>query len=171
MGEESMDTESIIRGKRVLVVDDEADILMAVEELLQACKIDTAATFEHARTLLEKMDYDIVILDIMGVEGYELLKIANSRNIPALMLTAHALSEQDLKRSAQEGAAYFAPKEKIVDLPIFIADILDAIDKQKSPWQRMFERLGAFYDKRFNGPDWREKENAYWERKMKRRGN
>lgn len=166
-----MDTDKIIRGKHILVVDDEKDILTVVESLLDMCKIDTAATFEDAKVLMEEVDYDIVVLDIMGVNGYELIKIANRRKIPALMLTAHALSPEDLKRSAEEGAAYFAPKEKIEDLPKFIADVLDAIDKKKSPWGKMFDRLGAFYDKRFNGPDWREKENAYWEKKMRRRGN
>lgn len=166
-----MDTDKIIRGKHILVVDDEKDILTVVESLLDMCKIDTAATFEDAKVLMEEVDYDIVVLDIMGVNGYELIKIANRRKIPALMLTAHALSPEDLKRSAEEGAAYFAPKEKIEDLPKFIADVLDAVDKKKSPWGKMFDRLGAFYDKRFNGPDWREKENAYWEKKMRRRGN
>lgn len=166
-----MDTDKIIRGKHILVVDDEKDILTVVESLLDMCKIDTAATFEDAKVLMEEVDYDIVVLDIMGVNGYELIKIANRRKIPALMLTAHALSPEDLKRSAEEGAAYFAPKEKIEDLPKFIADVLDAIDKKKSPWGKMFDRLGAFYDKRFNGPDWREKENDYWEKKIRRRGN
>lgn len=165
-----MDVEKTIKGKHVLVVDDERDVLNAVEELLDVCKIDTAANFQDAKAFMEKIDYDIVVLDIMGVDGYELLKIANSRKIPALMLTAHALSSEDLKRSAEGGAAYYAPKEKIEDLPKFIADVLDAIEKKKNPWERMFDRLGAFYDKRFNGPDWREKENAYWERKMRELG-
>ena len=162
-----MDIDKILKGKRVLVVDDEKDVLETVEGLLSLCKLDTAATFEDAKGLMEKSHYDIVILDIMGVNGYDLLKIANDHKIPALMLTAHALSSENLKRSADEGAAYFAPKEKIEDLPKFIADVLDALEKKKSTWKRMFNRLGAFYDKRFNGPDWREKEKAYWEKKMK----
>lgn len=160
-----MNIEKILEGKHVLVVDDERDVLTVVVGLLDLCKIDTADNFEDARALMEKVRYDIVVLDIMGVNGYELLEIANSRKIPALMLTAHALSSEDLKRSAEEGAAYFAPKEKIEDLPKFIADVLDAIDKRKSPWNRMIDRLGTFYDRRFNGPDWREKVNAYWEGK------
>lgn len=157
-----MNTKKMLKGRHVLVVDDEKDVLDTAAALLDVCKIDTAATFEDAKAFMEEIDYDIVVLDIMGVNGYELLKIATSRKIPALMLTAHALSSEDLKHSADEGAAYFAPKEKIEDLPKFIADILDAIDKKKSPWERMIHRLGAFYDRRFNGPDWREKQNAYW---------
>lgn len=163
-----MDTEKIIKGKHVLVVDDEKDILETLADLLEICKIDTALSFEEGKAMLEQNDYDIAVLDIMGVKGYELLKIANNRKIPALMLTANALSQEDLKRSADEGAAYYAPKDKIDDIPDIIAEILDAIESKKSTWQRMFDRLGSFYDQKFGGPDWREKEKSFWEKKMKR---
>ena len=118
--------------------------------------------------MLEQNNYDIAILDIMGVKGYELLKIANSQKIPALMLTANALSQEDLKRSADEGAAYYAPKDKIDDIPNIVAEVLEAIESKKSTWRRMFDRLGSFYDQKFGGPDWREKEKSFWEEKMKR---
>jgi CheY-like chemotaxis protein len=162
-----MKTEEIIEGKRVLVVDDEKDILETLLNLLDACKVDAASSFEDAKKMLEENDYDLAVLDIMGVRGYELLAIANTRKIPALMLTAHALTSEDLKRSADEGAAYFAPKERIEEIPHFVADVLEAIEKRKSPWERMFERLGSFYDKAFHGRDWREKEKEFWEKKIK----
>jgi len=69
--------------------------------------------FEQAKDLLESNDYDIAILDIMGVKGFELLKVSTERKIPALMLTAHGMSEENLNKSAQEGADYYAPKEEI----------------------------------------------------------
>jgi DNA-binding NtrC family response regulator len=164
-----MTTDKIIEGKHVLVVDDEKDILETLVDFLDICKIDAASSFEEAKKMIEENDYDIVVLDIMGVNGYELLKIANSRKIPALMFTAHALTSDDLKRSADEGAAYYAPKDEIENIRYFVADVLEAVEKDKSPWQKMFDRLGSFYDKRFHGPDWREKENEYWEKKMKQR--
>jgi DNA-binding NtrC family response regulator len=163
---EAMDTEKILEGKRILVVDDEKDVLKIVEDILAMCKIDTAETYEQAKALMEEAYYDLVVLDIMGVRGYELLKIANQHEFPALMLTAHALRSEDLKHSAGDGAAYFAPKSKILDLPKFVADVLDAIHRKKSPWEKMIERLGSYYDKLFKGLDWREKENDYWDRKM-----
>jgi hypothetical protein len=46
----------------------------------------------------------------MGVKGFDLLEIANKKGIPALMLTAHALTKDALKESAERGASYFAPK-------------------------------------------------------------
>jgi len=40
------------------------------------CKIDTATSFEDGKTQLEEGKYDVAILDIMGVKGFELLEIA-----------------------------------------------------------------------------------------------
>ena len=91
-----MDTEKTLKGKRVLIADDEQDILDLLVELLSACMVDPASSFEEAKRLLETEYYDIAVLDIMGIRGFELLEIANKRGIPALMLTAHALSEESL---------------------------------------------------------------------------
>ncbi|MEJ2716920.1 MAG: response regulator [Deltaproteobacteria bacterium] len=153
--------EKAIRGKRVLIVDDEQDVLDSLTELLQMCKIDSAASFQEAKQFLETTSYDIAVLDIMGVNGYELLEIAKSRKIPALMFTARALTEQDLKKSAEEGASYYAPKDKICDIALFIADVLEAQDKKKNPWVRWYDRLGGFYEQKFVGSNWREKEREF----------
>jgi DNA-binding NtrC family response regulator len=160
-----MDAEKIIRGKWILVVDDEKDVLDVLIDLLEVCRLDTALSFEEGKKLLLENDYDLAVLDIMGVNGFELLKVANGRNIPALMLTAHALSQENLMRSAKEGAAFYAPKEEMNQIADFVADVIQSIDKKKSPWQRLLERLGGYYDRRFGGTDWREKELEYLMRK------
>ncbi len=162
-----MDVDKILAGRRVLIVDDEPDVLDTLVGLLDVCKIDTAQTFEQAKALLESNDYDLTVLDIMGVRGFDLLEIAKNRNMPALMLTAHSLTSESLKKSAEEGAAYFAPKDKITDIALFAADVIEARDKKKSPWVKVFERLGSFYDRKFGGTDWREKEKKFWEEKVK----
>ncbi len=162
-----MDTNKLLQGKWLLIVDDEQDILDMLIELLETCKIDTASTFEEGKKLLETNRYDLAVLDIMGVKGFDLLEVANQQKIPALMLTAHGLSEENLKRSAQEGAAYYAPKDEITKIDVFVADVLEALDKKKNVWERWFDRLGGFYDKKFGGTDWREKEKEFWEEKMK----
>ena len=161
-----MDATKILEGKRVLVVDDEKDVLDTLVELLIMCKIDTASSFEEGKSQMESNPYDLVVLDIMGVKGFELLEIANKQKIPALMLTAHALSEESLKKSADEGAAYYAPKDEINNIGVFAADVLESIAKNQNPWVRWFDRLSGFYDKKFNGPDWREKEKAFWDKKI-----
>jgi hypothetical protein len=85
------------------------------------------------------------------------------------MLTAHALSEESLKKSAEDGASYYAPKDEIGKIDLFIADVLEAKEKNKSPWVKWFERLGGFYDRKFHGTNWREQERKFWEEKLKKR--
>jgi DNA-binding NtrC family response regulator len=166
-----MDPEKMLKGRKILIVDDEKDILDSLIELLDMCRIDTATTFEEGKRLLENEAYEVAILDIMGVKGFELLDIANKHEIPAIMLTAHALSEESLKRSAENGASYFAPKDEINSIDLFVADVLEAKEKKKNPWIKWFERLGGFYDKRFHGTNWREQEKKFWEEKLKKLPN
>jgi DNA-binding NtrC family response regulator len=162
-----MDTDKIIQGKKILIVDDEKDILDTLYELLDNCKLDTAQTFEDGKKMLEENYYDVAILDIMGVSGFELLDIAKQKGVPALMLTAHGLSEENLKRSAEEGAAYYAPKEEMANIGTFVADVIESRDKKRNAWTKWYDRLGTFYDKRFNGTDWREKSDEFWKKKLK----
>lgn len=162
-----MDTDKTLRGKKVLIVDDEQDILDLLVQLLSACMVDAASSFEEAKRLLETENYDIAVLDIMGVRGFELLEIANKRGIPALMLTAHALSEESLRKSAEDGASYYVPKDEIGKIDVFVADVIEAREKKKNPWVRWYERLGGFFDKKFSGPNWREQQREFWEEKLK----
>jgi len=155
--------EDILEGKRILVVDDEADILDTVTDLLPMCEVTTANGFDPARELLESRPFDLALLDIMGVDGYGLLELTVKREIPAVMLTAHALSLENIKKSRKMGADYFVPKEEIVQLADFLRDILEARAKGRNPWARWYERLATFCEKRF-GPDWKETDKAFWER-------
>ena len=161
-----MDSEKILKGKRILIVDDEEDILDFLTELLEVCRIDRASTFEEAKNLLELHNYDAAVLDIMGVRGYELLEIAKKRNIPALMLTAHALSQDNLKKSFKQGASYYVPKDEISRVDIFLADILEAMDKKKNVFMKWYERLSGFCDKRF-GPNWKDDDPEFWDSLIK----
>ena len=163
----TMDPNKILHGRRLLIVDDEPDVLQTLIEMLDMCKIDTAQTFEEGKRLLETGDYECAVLDIMGVRGFELLEIAKGREIPALMLTAHALTKESLKESAQRGAAYFAPKDRMQDIALFLADVLDAKERNRNPWVKWYDRLSGYYDSRFVGEDWREKEREFWEKKLK----
>jgi CheY-like chemotaxis protein len=161
-----MEVQKILKGKRILIVDDEEDILDFLTELLEMCKIDRASSFEEGKKFLESNYYHAAVLDIMGVRGYELLEIANKREVPALMLTAHALSQDNLKKSFQKGAAYYVPKDEISKVDVFLADILDAIDKKKNVFVKWYERLSGFCDKRF-GPNWKDDDPDFWNSLMK----
>jgi DNA-binding NtrC family response regulator len=161
-----MEPKKILKGKRVLIVDDEEDILELLTELLDMCKIDRASTFEEAKELLETNFYHIAVLDIMGVRGYELLEIANKKDIPALMLTAHALSKDNMKKSFKEGASYYVPKDEISKIDIFLADIIEARDKKKNVLAKWYERLSGFCDRRF-GPNWKDEDPEFWDSLIK----
>jgi DNA-binding NtrC family response regulator len=155
-----MRSESPLKDKVVLVVDDEPDVLETVEEELDMCLIHKAADYDTALQYLLSYTYDIVILDIMGVNGFELLKNAVSRGFPTVMLTAHALSPESLKKSIKLGAISFLPKEKISELTTFLEDVVT--DGGKPVWQKLFDRLGGYFNKRF-GPDWKEKDKFFRE--------
>lgn len=156
-----MDVTKVLLGKRILIVDDERDILESLVELLKVCRIDAVSSFEEGKDHLESHPYDLVILDIMGVSGFKLLDIARKRDIPALMLTAHSLDEESLARSIEHGAAYFVPKEKMANIDTYAADVLDAKEKKSNPWVRWFKRLGSTFDIIFTGPQWRENQKEF----------
>jgi DNA-binding response OmpR family regulator len=117
-------TESILDGKRILAVDDEPDVLATLEdEILAAapkCKFEKATTYQEAAKKLESQNYDVVILDIMGVRGFDLLELAVSRNFRVAMLTAHALTPEALKRSFEMKARAYLPKEKLGEVVPFL---------------------------------------------------
>ncbi|MCF8061623.1 MAG: response regulator [Deltaproteobacteria bacterium] len=155
--------QDILEGKRILVVDDEHDVLDTVEDLLSMCEVTTASDFGRARDLLEADTFDLALLDIMGVDGYGLLELAVEKGIPAVMLTAHALSLDNIKKSREMGASYFIPKEEMVHLTTFLRDIFEARAKGRNPWVRWYQRLASFCERRF-GPDWKEPDKAFWDR-------
>lgn len=69
-----------------------------------------------------------------------------------------------LKKSAAEGAVYYAPKDEITQIGTFAADVVESIEK-KNPWLKFVEKLGSFFDKRFGGTNWRKDELDYLLRK------
>ena len=124
------------------------------------CLIHKATDYDTALQYLLSYTYDIVILDIMGVNGFELLKNAVSRGFPTVMLTAHALSPESLKKSIKLGAVSFLPKDKISGLRTFLEDVV--LGEGKPVWDKLFSRLGEYFGKRF-GPDWKEKDQFFRE--------
>lgn len=159
-----MAENSLLTGKKILVVDDEADILEILEELLTMCEVVTAGTYEEAKALLKSQDFDMAILDIMGVDGYGLLEIAKQRQIPAAMLTAHAFTPNNLVRSIRQGAVSYIPKEEISNIALFLEDILKAQKEGKSPWEPWQQRLPSSYFERRWGAAWRDTEDEFWTR-------
>jgi DNA-binding NtrC family response regulator len=157
-----MSDDAILKGKRVLIVDDEPDVLETLEELLNQCLIDKAPSFETGVKFLNKNTYDLAIFDIMGVKGYDLLRAATEKGIPAIMLTAHALSPDNLIKSIMEGAHSYVPKDKLLEIATFAKDILEARQRGAEKPTRWFARLKPLFDKHF-GTGWRDKDRDFWD--------
>lgn len=159
-----MKSIEMLRGKRILIVDDEPDVLGALEEILDICIIDTAGDFAAAKELLSKNTYDAAILDIMGVQGYDLLEITTKKGVPTLMLTAHALSPDNFVKSIKKGALAYVPKDKMSETAIFLGDILGAHKSGTKRFGKWFARLEGFFEGRFD-PDWKEKvDTEFWKK-------
>jgi len=148
-------TKSILNGKKILAVDDEKDILDVLEEQItsvcEQCVVEKVTTYEQAVRCLEAPDYDLVILDIMGVRGFDLLDIAVKKRLRVVMLTAHALNPEALKRSHDMGARSYLPKDKLEEIVPFLED---ALTYEFEPgWKALYKKLRSFYDDVF-GADW-----------------
>jgi len=156
--------ESILNGKSILAVDDEPDVLTTLEEEIKGaapkCKFEKAVTYEEAAKKLESKTYDVVILDIMGVRGFDLLELAVKKNLRVAMLTAHALNPEALKRSFEMKARAYLPKEKLGEVVPFLEDVLKY--EYLPGWKRLFEKLKGFFDTKFES-DWEKKTGLPWQ--------
>ncbi len=149
---------SILNGKRILAIDDEPDILTVLEEEIlegcPGCKFDKATTYHGAAEMLKSQDYDIVILDIMGVRGFDLLELAVSRGFRVAVLTANALNPEALKRSFEMKARAYLPKEKMGEIVPFLEDVL--MYDYLPGWKRHYDKLKGYFDNKFE-VDWEKK--------------
>ena len=152
-----------LQGKKILIVDDEPDVLETLEELLSDCETEKSTNFADAKEKLESGTFALAVLDIMGVDGYKLLKIATEHKTVAVMLTAYALSPEDVAKSFNEGAAFYLPKEEMVKIHSYLNDILHDIERGRNPWERWMDKLGTYCVRHF-GPDWQEGDTIFWEK-------
>ncbi len=155
--------ESILNGKRILAVDDEPDVLTVLEEeILEACpdcKFDKAITYQEAARRMSAHRYDLVILDIMGVRGFELLDAAVKNKLPVAMLTAHALTPEALTQSIQMMARVYLPKEKMGEIVPFLEYVLKY--EYLPGWKLLLKKLEGFFNERW-GKGWQKTEESFW---------
>jgi DNA-binding response OmpR family regulator len=139
-------------------VDDEPDVLDSIAEQLDMCRIYRAKDYEIALQLMAGFKFDIVVLDVMGVRGFELLKKSVSKGFPTVMLTAHAMTPESLKESIKLGAVSFLPKEMMADLDTYLTDVITG--SKKMVWKNLLDKLGDYFDRQF-GPDWKERDEFF----------
>jgi CheY-like chemotaxis protein len=156
-------TTSILDGKRILAVDDEPDVLDVLEEeILEAapkCKIEKATTYYQAVQRLTSQTYDVVILDIMGIRGFELLDLSSKRNLTVAMLTAHSLNPESLRRSIEMKARAYLPKDKLGEIVPFIECVLE--EEYHPGWRRLMKKLEKYFDSQW-GKSWKKLDENFW---------
>ena len=156
------ENKSYLKGKSILVVDDEEDILETIRDILDESTIHTARDYESASEKISRHRYDLAILDIMGVNGLQLLEETVKKGIPTVMLTAHAVNPEALMASIRKGAISYLPKESLADLDALLEELLGAYERGEAPWKLLFDKLGDYFDKRF-GPNWKKGNASFWD--------
>jgi two-component system, OmpR family, phosphate regulon response regulator PhoB len=105
------------RPRRVLVADDDVDILKIIRANLEAegIEVDTVATGYEAQARALRTVPDLIVLDIgmPGRNGLEVMAALRSRpetaDIPVVLLTARS-SDADIWEGWKAGAAYYLTK-------------------------------------------------------------
>ncbi len=104
-------------GKKILVVDDEQDILLLIKCRLESAGYDviTASTGQEGLERARKEAPDLIVLDLMlpGLDGYQICGILKHdrryMKIPILILTARAQSK-DYELGMKVGADAYITK-------------------------------------------------------------
>jgi DNA-binding response OmpR family regulator len=115
--------------KKILIVDDEEDILHFLELVLRekGYEVATAMNGQDALTLAQLEKPDLVLLDIMmpQMDGWEVLKLLRvddeTANIPVAMLSART-EAKDRVQGLQEGAIDYICK------PFSLGELLAKIE-------------------------------------------
>ena len=154
-------TESFLKNKHILAVDDEWDVIETIQEILDESQVDVAQDYKTASEKIIQTQYDLAILDIMGVDGIKLLEECVKRDIPAVMLTANSLNPESLMESIKKGAISYLSKEHLSDLDSLLNELLGAKNDGKPTWKILFEKLGNVFNQRF-GKGWKDENKDFW---------
>jgi DNA-binding NtrC family response regulator len=120
-----------------------------------------AGDYETASKKIKAGKYDMVILDIMGVRGLQLLEESVERGFPTVMLTAHSLNPETLMESIQKGAISYLPKTKLSELDDLLNEMLLALNQNEPTSALLLEKLWGDFEKHW-GPGWQERDREAW---------
>ena len=125
--------------KRILIVEDDADISMVEEAYLEAAEFETRIVTDGTgiSSLIQKEEYDLILLDLMlpGKSGYEICReIRDEVDVPILMVTARTESV-DKVRGLGLGADDYISK------PFDPAELVARVNANLRQYERMLQRL------------------------------
>jgi len=129
-GEGSTDV-SVGHARRVLVVDDQADVRAALVRVLRACGYEVEEASDGIEALAKsKLDVDLVLLDLEmpGMDGYAVAQRFRSdpgtSDLPIIMVTSRDAPEDRL-RAVEAGANDFIGKPfELAELKVRAASLL-----------------------------------------------
>jgi len=111
---------------RILLVDDEADLVVAMAErlALRGFQVQTATTAAEALGHLDESQFDVLVLDLKmpGIGGLGLMAEMKRKHphLPVILFTGHG-SVADAERGMQEGAFDYLIK------PIDVEELMEKI--------------------------------------------
>ena len=116
-------------GRRVLVIDDEPDIVYMVKVILRSagCEVSTAAGVKDGTAMIDSDAPDLVLLDLRltdgdGMEVLEAMRASGKiESIPVLILSAHATPATSEKAMAAGAVGY-------ITKPFVAGQLVDAVN-------------------------------------------
>jgi DNA-binding NtrC family response regulator len=131
---------------RVLVVDDEAAVLLTYRLILEQQGYDVVAcgTSKEAIAAIDKQGFDVVLCDYSLEEqhtGFEVISAARKRNpeMPAALLTGYATKDTADEASAQGIGIMFKP----IEIDEFLATTSNMLRRQNESNQKSGEKTNS----------------------------
>ncbi|HUU02664.1 MAG TPA: response regulator [Myxococcota bacterium] len=102
---------------RILIVDDDTDILMLEEKVLtrEGHEVQTVTSGEGALAAIKGREFDLILLDIMmpGIDGFEVSRLvkneAQGKSTPVIFVTARDDSDS-MREGFRSGGTVFLSK-------------------------------------------------------------
>jgi CheY-like chemotaxis protein len=131
--------------RRVLVVDDEPDVLLLCRVNLEfeGYEVVEASDGEEAMERLREQRFDVVLLDVMmpKMDGWQVLEAVKAdeslRELPVVMLTAKVQDQDQIRGWSQGAADYITKPFSPLALSQVLQDVLATDPEEEERRRRM----------------------------------
>ncbi len=128
--------EDILKGKTLLVVDDEADLrdILASELEFMGAKVFQAENIISAQRLLSQHHVDLIISDIRmpGGSGIDLLEFVKSRNVNVPLILITGFADITTEDAFNKGA------EALIHKPFQLDHLIKLVTRYTEPFDKRF---------------------------------
>ena len=133
---------SFLHTKRLLLVDDEQELLKMVSDILKDAGFETvltAMTVKEAILTAKEETPDLIVLDVMlpGIDGYELLDYIKTTQMPVIFITAMGTLDDKVK-GLRAGADDYITK------PFEMMELLARVETVLRRYHKSEERITIF---------------------------